>query len=618
MGVAFGATIVSLRADEPGSCASKDGCSFSNEAIAAGIDAARVAGASVINLSLGGSSPSPGLLAAMQRATNAGIILVISAGNDGTVNPDPFALGAATHSPGMVIIAGSVGVDNGSGGTDINTISSFSNKAGTGQDWYMVALGYMDRAPDQNGTQYLWSGTSFSAPVISGAVALLKQAFPKLTGAQIVKILFDTADDLGVAGIDKIYGHGRLNIARAFQPIGTTTLAGSQVEVSAVNNGDLPPASGDAGGDKTGTSAGAVILDQYDRAFNLDLAKTMRRADPGSPLAKALLGDMRSGFVTAGAVAADLTVHQDRGLKLGFGTERLGVGPQDARRAKLVAAAAVARIDSKTAIAFGFSQGAKAMQRRLAGIDAGAFLVARDTIGETGFGAQRGESLALRRQFGKLGVTVSGETGKVWQDVPTRANGAPYRMATISVDREFGSNLVTASLTHLDEKDSLLGGRMAEALAGGGSATRFVDLEARRNLGQGWTLSLGARRGFTSFSGNRLETSGYSAQLIKYGLVSDDDSFGIRIAQPLRVEKGGMSLYLPTSYSYDTAMAGWDWQQMSLVPSGREFDGELGYGFRFLDGKASLSGNLFYRRQAGHIAAASDDKGAAIRFTLGF
>src|SRR4029079_14682214 len=54
MGVAFDATIVSLRADEPGSCATHDGCAFYDDAIARGIDAATAAGVKVINLSLGG------------------------------------------------------------------------------------------------------------------------------------------------------------------------------------------------------------------------------------------------------------------------------------------------------------------------------------------------------------------------------------------------------------------------------------------------------------------------------------------------------------------------------------------------------------------------------------
>src|SRR6185369_3356225 len=113
--------------------------------------------------------------------------------------------------PGSVIIAGSVG-----GSPDINTISDFSNRAGSGSAWYLMAVGVDDRAPDETGTQYLWSGTSFSAPTITGAVALMAQAFPNLTGSEIVNILFSSADDLGITGVDSTYGHGRLNIARAF------------------------------------------------------------------------------------------------------------------------------------------------------------------------------------------------------------------------------------------------------------------------------------------------------------------------------------------------------------------------------------------------------------------
>ena len=57
---------------------------------------------------------------------------------------------------------------------------------------------------------------------------------------------------------------------------------------------------------------------------------------------------------------------------------------------------------------------------------------------------------------------------------------------------------------------------------------------------------------------------------------------------------------------------------MSLSPSGREVDGELSYGRSWMDGNAWFGGNLFYRRDPGHIANSPDDLGAAIRFSLGF
>jgi hypothetical protein len=622
LGVAFDATIVSERADAPGSCADTSadgGCNFFDNAIAAGIDDARVAGVRVINLSLGGSSPGSSLLAAMQRAVNAGIIIVISAGNDGDkpegVNPDPFALGPAQAFPGMVIIAGSVGVDGSSGTVNVNQISDFSNRAGTGAQYYLMAQGYKDRAPDETGAQFLWSGTSFSAPTITGAVALLAQAFPNLTGAQIVSILMQSADDLGAAGTDSVYGRGRLNLATAFQPIGSTSLAGSQTAVSTSSNGDLPPASGDA---KHGQAFGAIILDGYDRAFVLNLAATLRKAAVDRPLTRALQGDVKVAGAAAGPVSIAMTVSERHDLPQGYALERLGIGPDDARQSRLIAGSAIARLDSKTAVAFGFAEGAKAMQRRLSGVEPGAFLIAKDVAGDPGFAAKRTGSMAVRHAFGGTGVTVSGETGSVWQETKTSAFGSPYRYTSVALDRSFGGNWLSAEISRLEEKQTLLGGRMSGALGGGGANTMFLDLEALREFGGGWSAGLTARRGWTSFASGKFETGAYGMDVAKLGVLGSNDKLGLRIAQPLRVEHGGFAMLLPTSYDYATATATDSFSRFSLTPSGREIDAELSYGANLLDGNAWLGGNLFARRQPGHIADSPADVGAAIRLALNF
>jgi hypothetical protein len=615
MGVAYEATIVSQRADEVGSCATKDGCSFYDDAIAAGIDAARLAGAKVINMSLGGSQPGALLLAAMQRAVNDGIVLVISAGNDGTANPDAFALTPAQKFPGMVIIAGSIGVQTPTG-IDASQISDFSDKAGTGANYYLMALGYNDLAPDNTGKQFYWSGTSFSAPTISGAVALMAQAFPNLTGDKIVKILFDSADDLGAAGVDAVFGHGRLNIERAFQPIGATSLADSQTAVSLGNNGDLPSAAGDAAA--SSQALGAVILDGYDRAYVLNLAKTLRRADIDHPLSRSLQNDIKVSSGNAGPISIAMTVRERHDLKSGFALEQTGIGPEDLRKSRLIAGSAVARIDNKTAVAFGFADGAKAMERRLNKSAAGAFLVANDISGNPGFMARRNGSMAVRHEFAGTGVTISAESGDVWQEVKTSATGSPYRWTSIAADRHLGRNWLSFSLSRLDEKQTLLGGRMGNALGGGGSSSLFLDSEARHDFGGGWSATLNARRGWTDFASGKFQTGAYALDLAKAGVLGHGDRLAMRIAQPLRVEHGGFAMWLPTSWDYATSTATDSLTRMTLRPSGRELDGELSYGSSLIDGRAWFGGNLFYRRDPGHIANSPDDVGAALRFTLGF
>ena len=514
----------------------------------------------------------------------------------------------------MVIIAGSIGA-----ASSPTALSSFSDKAGSGAQYYLTATGYNDRAPDQTGAQFLWSGTSFAAPTISGAVALLAQAFPNLTGQQIVQILFSSADDLGTKGIDSIYGNGELDIQRAMQPIGTTSVADSKIPVSTTSNGSLPGAAGDAGGASAGRHPlGAIILDGYSRAYVLDLAKTLREAPKDHPLTNALRGDVHVNGVSAGRVTVSMSIAERHDIVGSFGANATVIGPEDVRKSRLIAGEAIARLDKRTAAAFGISEGAKALERRLTHAEAGAFLIAKDAAGDPGFSAVRGSSMAVRHDFGPAAVTFSGETGKVWSDVPTDATGLPYRWTDLAVDKSLGRSWLYAGLGRLDEKDTLLGGRMAGPLGGGASSTMFLDLEARHDFGNGIAAGLTARRGWTSFAGGKLQTDAFAFDIGKSRLLNSTDYLGFRLAQPLRVESGGFGLMLPTAYSYDTGLATDSWQTYSLSPSGREVDAELSYGSSLWGGNGWLGGNLFARRQPGHIANAPNDYGAAMRFTLGF
>ena len=67
------------------------------------------------------------------------------------------------------------------------------------------------------------SGTSFSAPRVAGAAALLRQKFPNLNGPDLKQVLLQTATDFGDSGPDRVYGYGVLNIVNAMSPQGKVT-----------------------------------------------------------------------------------------------------------------------------------------------------------------------------------------------------------------------------------------------------------------------------------------------------------------------------------------------------------------------------------------------------------
>lgn len=61
-----------------------------------------------------------------------------------------------------------------------------------------------------------FTGTSMAAPHASGAIALLRQAFPTLTGSEIKLALYYSCTDLGTPGEDNDYGMGLINLEAAY------------------------------------------------------------------------------------------------------------------------------------------------------------------------------------------------------------------------------------------------------------------------------------------------------------------------------------------------------------------------------------------------------------------
>ena len=190
-GVAPAAGILSIRVTDTDG---KSDAFTVTQAIVAAVDA----GAKIINISMGGYSTSEALDRAVAYADAHGTVIVAAAGND---QASRLAWPAANP---RVISVGAVDAN----GRQV----SFSN---SGEQLHLTAPGYGIQTAGANGTRILFSGTSASAPVVSGAIAAVMSETPSLTAVQAVQILQTHADDSGPAGDDPDYGHGVLDLGWA-------------------------------------------------------------------------------------------------------------------------------------------------------------------------------------------------------------------------------------------------------------------------------------------------------------------------------------------------------------------------------------------------------------------
>jgi subtilisin family serine protease len=149
----------------------------------------------------------------------AGIAIVFSAGNNGP--------GASTITKPKNINTNEVNVfavGNINGNTSGYPIASSSSRGpstcgGTGSLLIkpeVVAPGTSVRSSVRGGGYSTMSGTSMASPHVAGAIALLKQVFPDLTGTQLKYALYNTAVDLGDPGEDNTYGKGLIDVYAAF------------------------------------------------------------------------------------------------------------------------------------------------------------------------------------------------------------------------------------------------------------------------------------------------------------------------------------------------------------------------------------------------------------------
>ena len=176
--------------------------------VSKGIKYAVDCGASVINLSLGGSCASSNCL--HQQAIEYAIeksyelnrkipLFVVAAGNE-SGNADNYCLGRLSELYDNVITVAAV--------DENDFVAPFSNY-GNCVDVCAPGVGILSSVPGGNYASL--SGTSMATPHVSAAVAMLVLAHPDYSDLQLKTLLKSMVVDLGEPGSDPAYGAGRID-----------------------------------------------------------------------------------------------------------------------------------------------------------------------------------------------------------------------------------------------------------------------------------------------------------------------------------------------------------------------------------------------------------------------
>jgi subtilisin family serine protease len=164
-----------------------------------------------------GNNSSRTLLTTVEAA---GIGISWSAGNSG---PNASTVDSGGSLNISLVNTFAVGAVNGANGS--LPIASFSSRGPTACGGAgsllikpeVVAPGVQVRSSVPNNGYAAFDGTSMAAPHVAGAMALLKEAFPNLSGIQIKLALYNSAIDLGTPGEDNTYGKGVIDLGAAYQ-----------------------------------------------------------------------------------------------------------------------------------------------------------------------------------------------------------------------------------------------------------------------------------------------------------------------------------------------------------------------------------------------------------------
>ena len=425
------------------------------------------------------------------------------------------------------------------------------------------------------------SGTSMAAPLVAGAMALLKEAFPNHTGEELTIRALASADNTWFTpdgtknfgnGIKHAYsrdfGHGFIDLERALQPLGTVITTSASRQTFTLSNGASAIQMSPAFGTRFETSLSEkrfIMQDGLDGRFITNLGNFVRMVHPQE------VQEMKSDWLRQ-MNRELIQVPLMSGLVMQFDQQ--------------------------------FQPNTLLNQQKGSAIELQAALSNGSTL-RASYGGTITRALGFQPQRGKNGVLAQSKpfeipfTGfalaSVWGAWQTGNPGNTWTLGWFgNEDKDYGSTGVIADKTWtlkkiaalyltggtVTEKGGLLGTRTSGAFGNDLSTTAFARAAVNVDIVQNWSLMANYTIGhswakadedtlFTDFS--NIVTDSFALSLRGQDVLLGKDQVQLTLFQPLRAMSGKTTVTLPTSQDAANNYALlYTSESIDLTPKGRE------------------------------------------------
>lgn len=586
-----------------------------------------------------------------RTAKNADVNMVIATGNDGYEDfvAPPAIFAQDDDYAGYIIAVASI--------DDNLSISSFSNRCSQVKNYCLVAPGRSiissipiydaNNQPINTSSYANFTGTSMATPHVTGAVAILRGAWPHLSAPQVTEILLESATDLGAQGVDEVYGHGLLNLYAAIQAQGQNLLpaganinsSGYDVGNSFVNNSAI---FGDAFVSNISPALNdAVFFDDYGRDYKANLSEKINLNSANTHLNLNNFALTNIGYNSLPVAFGDKTnfhfnlasyknaeIKNEVGLKHALIDNSRNYSEELAQNNGFSFAQKNTLIkESKFGFSFNIDEISNSLYQDFSG---NGFLLKnnfaanpyqnfmRQNFANNFFeNSRKFNQIFVQKSFFKTALNLNFSYQSSRDSNNSLAVLDKKQNEIFDFTASFRNNKnrnILLSFGRLNEFDNnILNAKAAGVFSSSGAVeTNYFKLSLAQKLIKNIQFLASFSEGMSQINGNSSgifrQFSNVRSREISAAIVFEEffgGKFGVSYLEPMRVYSGKVAFNIPVARDISgnlLRVSGF----ASLVPLGRERDFEIFY-LKSLSENESLGLNFLLQKQAGNIASLSDN-----------